>query len=179
MFHAAGVYAIFNRTSEKMYIGSSVNMAKRWIKHKHELRKGTHHCQPLLRAVAKYGIESFSFDVIQFVENFDELTVKEQQWINLFEPAYNTCQVAGSALGIKRSAETRQKLSIALRNNKNSQGVVVSEEKRQKLSAKAKSRTYSAETRAKMAEAKRGKKQSPELVAKRMAAIAKARKVKA
>ncbi len=30
VFNQAGVYAIFNRASDKMYIGSSVNMAQRW-----------------------------------------------------------------------------------------------------------------------------------------------------
>jgi group I intron endonuclease len=158
-----------------MYIGSSVNMAKRWVKHKHELRKGTHHCQPLLRAAAKYGVNAFSFEVIQFVDNLDKLIPCEQQWIDLFRPAYNTCPTAGSARGVKRSVNTRQKLSAALTGNQNATGVTRSDETRQKLSTRAKTRTYSAETRAKMAAAKLGKKQSPELIAKRMAAIAKAR----
>ena len=177
MFDAPGVYAIFNRTSEKMYIGSSMNMSKRWIKHRHELRKGTHHCQPLLRAVAKYGIEVFDFQVVEHVADMSKLTAREQQWINLFKPAYNTCQIAGSARGVKRSVETKQKLAAALRGNKNAVGKIVSAETRQKLSEVAKKRTYSEATRAKMANAKLGKKQSTELVAKRMAAIAESRKV--
>jgi group I intron endonuclease len=177
MFDEPGVYAIFNRVSEKMYIGSSINMAKRWTKHRHELRKGTHHCQPLLRAIAKYGLNAFSFDVIEHVSNPDKLIEREQQWINLFNPEYNTCKIAGSVRGIKRSVETKRKLSIALMGNSNATGKVVLNETRQKLSDAAKKRTYSAETRAKMAAAKLGKKQSPELIAKRMIAIAESRKV--
>jgi group I intron endonuclease len=178
MFDQAGVYAIVNRVNDKMYIGSSVNMTKRWIKHRHELRKGTHHCQPLLRSFAKYGIDALSFEVVEFVSDPDKLIAREQQWIDLFRPAYNTCQIAGSARGVKRSGETKQKLSVALTGNRNPAGFKHSDETRQKLSVLAKTRTYSAETRAKMAAAKLGKKQSPELIAKRMAAIAKAREAR-
>lgn len=178
MFDGPGVYAIVNRVNDKMYIGSSTNMARRWIKHRHELRKGTHHNRPLLRAFAKYGTAFFSFELVEHVEDPAQLIAREQTWIDLFKPAYNTCQKAGTALGVKRSDATRKKLSDALKGNCNGKRVPFSDEHRAKLSKAATGRTYSEETRAKMRVAKLGKKQSPELVAKRMAAIAKARAAK-
>ena len=178
MYAGPGVYAILNTVNDKMYIGSSVDIARRWIKHKHELRKGTHHCQPLLRAINKYGLDVFSLEIIEYASDAEKLITKEQMWLDFFKPAYNTCKIAGTVRGIKRSETTRQKLSAALKGNTNARGKIVLPETRQKLSDQAKRRQYSRVTRAKMAAAKQGKKQPPELVAKRIAAIvaAKARK---
>lgn len=59
-----GVYKIVNKTNGHFYVGSSVNLNKRFWRHKNELRKDKHHCLFLQRAWNKYGEENFEFVVL-------------------------------------------------------------------------------------------------------------------
>lgn len=43
----SGVYAITNTATGKRYIGSAVNIKKRWREHLHNLRKNKHHSKKL------------------------------------------------------------------------------------------------------------------------------------
>lgn len=38
-----GIYSILNIKTNKMYIGSAVNIGRRWARHRHMLRHGAHH----------------------------------------------------------------------------------------------------------------------------------------
>lgn len=60
-----GVYKIVNKTNGHFYVGSSVNLNKRFWRHKNELRKDKHHCLFLQRAWNKYGEENFEFVVLK------------------------------------------------------------------------------------------------------------------
>jgi NUMOD3 motif-containing protein len=62
--------------------------------------------------------------------------------------------------GLKCSAETRRKLSAALRGNHNARGSNLSEEHRRKISQANLGRKLSEETRRKMSEGRRGKKRT-------------------
>lgn len=116
----SGIYAIINTVNGKRYVGSSINIEKRWRKHIADLNKNSHHCQPLQRAWVKYGQENFQFQVIEIVSSpsKDSIIQSEQKWIDHYassECGYNVLPVAYSHLGAKRSQESRQKLSEALK----------------------------------------------------------------
>jgi group I intron endonuclease len=143
----SGIYRIRNVVNGKVYVGSAVNVTKRWRIHKRHLNKGTHHCRHLQSAWLKYRAESFVFEIIEAVEPTREALLSREQ-VCLTEAlasglCYNLAPTAGSALGVKRSeawiakarsrrqsAETVAKISASL------MGHEVSPETRIKLGGK-------------------------------------------
>lgn len=108
----SGIYAIFNLMNDKCYVGSAVNFKQREYKHRNELAHKRHHSRYLQFSVDKYGITNFIFVKLEYcpIENLIE---REQWWIFKLIPEYNTVLVAGNVLGIKRSEETKRKISAA------------------------------------------------------------------
>jgi group I intron endonuclease len=111
----SGIYEVRNRVNGKTYVGSAVDLARRWREHSRRIANGTHHSEIMMRAWAKYGAESFEFRPL-FVCAPRDLLFYEQRALDVLRPAYNLCAVAGSMLGVKRkpfSAEHRAALSAA------------------------------------------------------------------
>ena len=106
---AAGVYAI-TAPSGKQYIGSSVNMPRRWPVHRHHLRRGTHHTSRLQASANKYGVEALTFSVL-IVCSESDVRMYEQLAIDALKPAYNVLSVAGSSSGFRHTPETKAKMS--------------------------------------------------------------------
>jgi group I intron endonuclease len=109
---ASGIYQIVNMVNGKRYIGSAANFKRRWNLHLSDLKQNKHHSSKLQHAWNKYGGESFKFEIILEC-NKDELLSYEQLLFDEENPEYNILKVAGSPLGIKRSKETRLKMSLA------------------------------------------------------------------
>lgn len=115
--HVSGVYQIRCIPTGKIYVGSAVNISRRWYQHRRDLRQGMHGNQHLQYAWSKYGEESFEFTILEFVEK-DFLLQLEQEWIHRTgcsnnSTGFNICIVASSPLGVKRSLETRRNISSA------------------------------------------------------------------
>lgn len=109
---ACGIYAIRNIESGKKYIGSSVNISKRWNHHRSDLCAKQHHSIKLQRAWDRYGSEKFVFEVIEPVADKSQLITREQFWIDRelsYENGYNSMPVADRPLGLKQSKETIEK----------------------------------------------------------------------
>lgn len=164
----SGIYSIRHRESGKCYVGSAVNFSKRWSGHRRRLAQNRHHSAHLQGAWNKYGPLAFEFVVMERVQVLTDLLVREQYWIDALRVCdrrhgYNVSPTAGSPLGVKHSAETRAKISAAMR------GRTVTDETRARLSASAKLRDiahlHSPESRAKAANARRGRPR-PEYVKK-------------
>lgn len=117
----AGVYRIRNTVNGKVYVGSSINIVKRLLDHKNDLKRqeNTPYFQ---NAWNKYGSENFSFEVIRELHFKDQdieflkqhLLANEQIYLDLYESykrenGYNICPIAGSSLGAKQTEEHRQK----------------------------------------------------------------------
>lgn len=82
-----GIYLITNRINNKKYVGQSINITQRWRSHRTNYHTGDTY---LYRAIRKYGLESFSFEVITecAAESLDEL---EKYWIKQYnsnDPEY-------------------------------------------------------------------------------------------
>jgi hypothetical protein len=113
----SGIYKIINKINQKIYIGSSKNIRKRWKAHRTLLNKEKHYNEYLLAAYKKYGKENFIWEVVEFI-NVDKLQEREQYWINFFkssdrEKGYNLCPAAYSNLGLKHTDESRRNMSLA------------------------------------------------------------------
>lgn len=63
-----GIYKITCLSNDKIYIGSSVDIKKRWNSHKHYLRKGIHANNYLQNSWNKYGEKNFKFEVVEIIE---------------------------------------------------------------------------------------------------------------
>jgi group I intron endonuclease len=165
MTSASGIYCIRNTVTGKVYVGSAVNMARRWRSHRRELSNGLH-CNPRLRKDAgRYGIHVFAFSVLELVPDRALLTQREQHWIDMLRSAdratgYNICPIAGSGMGVLISAETRAKLSSAHKGRK------LTAEHRAKIAAARTGKRHTAEVRARLSAAKKGNKLSAEHRAK-------------
>lgn len=111
------VYKIRNVVNEHFYIGSSVQCEKRWRVHRRMLKNNKHHNVPLQRAWNKYGEAAFVFDVI-IVCDRDELKSEESRLLEEYfghSECYNTSRdPLAPTRGIKRSDETRKKISESL-----------------------------------------------------------------
>ena len=88
-----GIYKIQNKINGKIYIGQSVNIEKRWNKHKNASQNILDHGYEthLYRSFRKYGIENFDFSIIEECP-IAELNQKEKYWIqkyNSFFKGYN------------------------------------------------------------------------------------------
>jgi group I intron endonuclease len=156
-----GIYRIFHVASGKSYIGSSVNIYRRWLAHLGQLRKGAHHSPKLQRAWLKYGQSAFQIEVVERVSDAADLPARETFHIvghNAFKLGYNVAPVGGSTLGIKlgpHSDEHRQKIGAAHK------GRIWSQHQRDQISKSLKGRVMSAEWCAKIAASMTGRKMAP------------------
>ena len=96
----SGIYQIRNLKNDKVYIGSAKSLKDRKNLHFSKLRRGIHHSIVLQRAFNLYGVNSFSFEVIEEVAELKNLIEREQHYFDIRKPEYNICKVAGSSLGV-------------------------------------------------------------------------------
>ena len=112
----SGIYEIVNLVTGKRYIGSAVNIDKRWSTHKSDLRSNKHHCKYLQHSFNKYGENSFKFNILyECTPIKDILLFYEQLWIDFegYDNLYNESLLAGSVMsGRKHSEETKRKISV-------------------------------------------------------------------
>lgn len=106
-----GIYKITNLSNNKFYIGQSINIEKRWIKHKQISSQKNSNCYdyPLYRAIRKYGIENFKFEIVELCEE-SQLNEKEIYWIYTLNSTnndigYNICNGGNFSYPIKLSFE--------------------------------------------------------------------------
>ena len=133
----SGIYSITS-PSGRRYIGSAVDIERRWTRHRKDLRAGSHGNINLQRAKAKYGLESLRFSILIICDPIN-LLIYEQIAIDGLAPEYNIAPIAGSSLGIKRSDEFKARVS------RGGKGRVVSAETRAKIGAKHKGKKLTPE----------------------------------
>ncbi len=78
---SSGVYQIRCIPTNKIYIGSAVDLRARWGAHRRHLRHGEHSNRFLQEAWDQYGEGNFEFYVLELVEG-SELLQAEQSWID-------------------------------------------------------------------------------------------------
>src|ERR1700739_1149090 len=111
----SGVYKIWSPFVEEIYIGSAINLYKRFKGHDASLASNTHRNIFLQRSFSKLSGNGFRFELLELVENEVDLIDREQFYIDAypFEKLFNLCPTAGSSLGYKHTGETKEKLKYA------------------------------------------------------------------
>lgn len=141
----SGIYKIQSIVRpQRYYIGSSLNIHRRWREHYRQLKKGIHHSVKLQNHFNKYGESDLQFSILLGCEE-EVLLSNEQYFLDANITYFNNCKIAGNTLGLKLSEESKQKM----RKPK-------AEETKLKMR-----KPKSEETRKKMSESKRGKKRIP------------------
>jgi|LakMenE18May11ns_1017448.scaffolds.fasta_scaffold9460150_1 group I intron endonuclease len=148
----SGIYKITCTATNKIYVGSAINLSKRKNNHFHSLKKNKHENSYLQNSFNKYGESFFIFETLEIVEK-DNLIICEQKWIDVLKEQYelyNLNMIAGSFLGRKHTDETKKKLSVFRTGQK------VSEEVKLKISNSLKDREFSNTHRENLAIKSRG-----------------------
>jgi len=84
----SGIYKITNEINGKFYIGSTKDLNRRKKDHFRLLKKGVNHSVILQKAVNKYGIDNFKFEIL--VECSEDLLFTiEQKIVDELKPEYN------------------------------------------------------------------------------------------
>lgn len=170
-----GIYIIEGKDGSA-YVGSSINIRKRYKEHVNDLKANRHRNIHLQRSYNKHGAAFFSFRMLEILDSTDNILYYEQLWIDIIFTSLDRTQIiniapkAGNTLGRKHSEETKQKIrlkalgrkksdqerltkSIQLKGNTYAKGYKHSEETRQKVTAAALGRKHTEETKRKMSEA--------------------------
>lgn len=153
-----GIYKIYNTITNKVYIGQSIDIEKRWKEHQwYAFQTDVNH--PLYNSIRKYNVQAFEFSILEKVIDELKLNEREQYYIDYFqsyipEKGYNILQFVGTTRGYKHKEETKEKFS------KIHKGKKLSEEHKKNFSWLG--RKHSEETKKKMSEWQKGKKCSEE-----------------
>ena len=175
------IYKATNLINGKVYIGFDSVWPKRRADH---IRQSKDPKQQFHHALAKYGIENFSWEVIyQSLDGKHCLSEMESQFIQEYNSfgkmGYNMTSGGEGILGYKHNMITKQKISDFMSNrtvsektkklfsesqkgNKHCVGRIVSDETREKISNRAKNRPCSKETREKISKSRKGQRLSEE-----------------
>lgn len=110
----SGIYRILNKINGNCYIGSSLNVEKRYKHHLSTLRHNSSRCSILQKAFNKYGEDNFEFQVILCCKPEYRLYY-EQQLIRELNSQYNVfTNVSDSPLRqFTFTEQSKLKMSIA------------------------------------------------------------------
>ena len=77
------IYKITNNKNQMVYIGSSIDVERRWRQHKEASinEKDHHYNYPLMIAFRKFGIANFTFEVIDTLPTWEAMIEAEHNWI--------------------------------------------------------------------------------------------------
>jgi group I intron endonuclease len=157
-----GIYKIQSKIHpERIYIGSSVNIHKRLNEHKRKLFLNKHDSPKLQDHFNKYFWQDLDCSIIEECQK-EILVQREQYYIDVLNPWFNICKVAGNCLYKKHTEETKRKLKIARNKRSGVKGWHHSEETKKKWSEKRKGIKQSKETIEKRVSKTRGRKRSEE-----------------
>ena len=110
-----GIYMIKNNINNKVYIGQSSDIKKRWKKHIEDLNNKNHHNYHLQGAWDKYGSSNFEFVILEICDK-SELDKKEEFYIkkyNSLKNGYNLDNGGSGCVGYKHSKEEINKMRLS------------------------------------------------------------------
>lgn len=113
----SGIYLIRCTATKRVYVGSAVDLKRRWTDHRRDLRNGVHHSAKLQRAWNRFGADAFSFEPVLSCD-VGLLKDCEQELLNFYGGARHCFNISDSTiapmLGRKMTAEAKRKRAIAL-----------------------------------------------------------------
>ena len=146
------VYQHRNKINNKIYIGiTKQEPEKRWGTYGANYKSSPH----FFAAIQKYGWDNFEHNILFINLTKEEACAKEQELIKFYNSmnrqfGYNS--TSGGEIFIMNK-ETKEKISQALKGNKNGLSKPCSEEKKKKISKAQKGRGFTEEHKRKLSEA--------------------------
>lgn len=119
----SGIYKLTNKINGKIYVGSAKDL---WIRLRHYyVEANLLRAKPMLicAALLKYGHANFTLEILDYC-TLVELIAREQYWIDLLKPEYNTLKKAGSSLGYIHTEDNKAKISKSRTGQKQSQEAI-------------------------------------------------------
>jgi group I intron endonuclease len=170
------IYVHQNKSNLKIYVGFTKNNYKRWKDTKSNAfnSKSKEYDSPLSRAIRRDGWDGFTHDIWEEWDNKEDALEAEKFWIEFFRSnrkvygpdyGYNLHEGGnvppsakpGHCKGIKRSEETKLKMSKSHIGRVYPTGHIVSDATKQKMSESAINKPKSEEAKKNMSKAKSGK----------------------
>ena len=107
----SGIYKIQSLIKpNRIYIGSAVNIKHRWECHVSDLGLNKHHSVKLQRHYNKYGQKDLKYSLLLGCDKEDLIKI-EQYFIDSYNPYFNNRKIADSNIGMRRSPESRKRMS--------------------------------------------------------------------
>lgn len=118
-----GIYIIRNNINNKVYIGQSTDIKRRWQEHlrsaqpdKYAIKSIRDSKTPIHLAMQKYGIKNFQISILENCCK-EELNEKERFWIEKFQSTnknigYNILKGGQDSLGVKGEYHSQAKLTL-------------------------------------------------------------------
>ena len=136
MYKNSGIYLIKNKVNSKVYVGSAIDISKRWGEHRRLLINNNHN-RHLQNSYNKYGKENFEYIIFESGIPPDNLLSWEQAVLDYFKSylrtkGYNIRKFAMSNFKLKWSKESRMRASKAKK------GKILTLEHRAKISESGK-----------------------------------------
>lgn len=106
----SGIYLWRNKINGKIYIGSSVNLSKRFKNYFNESYiTRLKDYMIIYKALLSYGYENFTLEILEYCDSASILE-REQYYLNTLKPEYNILKIAGSTFGYRHSEEVLLKM---------------------------------------------------------------------
>jgi group I intron endonuclease len=109
----AGIYRWTNKLNGKKYIGSSVDLGRRFSEY-YSITYLTKNNMAIYKAIIKYGHTNFKLEILECCDPKD-VEQREQYYLDNFQREYNISPTVGSCLGRKHSDATKAKIKEASR----------------------------------------------------------------
>lgn len=154
-----GVYLIRCDINNRVYVGSSNDVYRRWNDHQSDLRAGRHKSSKLQADYTRYGARHFQHSILCTADNPEQVRDLEQQWLNELDAVnsgYNHHVSTKGGAGSKQSKEAKTNQIAAQLGRK------VSQETRDKIS-----KTKKGQAGRPMSQSNLKALQSPEAMAKK------------
>lgn len=137
-----GVYRWVHNKSGKMYIGSSLDLGRRFSSY-YSLKFIENQAKRsiIYKSISKYGYSEFRLEILEYC-NSENVIEREQFYLDYLKPEYNILKIAGSRAGFKVLEETKAKIRATLT------GRVLSESVKAKIKAARTGVKHSEATRA-------------------------------
>ena len=110
----SGIYLFTNLLNKDQYVGQSIDLGKRFTKYFTLSYLKNKNTLVISRALIKYGYANFSISILEYCDK-DILNEREQYYMDIIKPVYNTLKIAGSSSGYKHTQESKDKRSLSLK----------------------------------------------------------------
>ena len=158
MVNTLGVYSITNNINNKVYIGESNNIERRWQEHKDELNTNSHHNYKLQNDWNIYGEQNFIFEILEEMQKLDksyktnmQLIYLEGKYIKQYDSISNGYNIQNTIEEILsgRKVIMKEKMDAKYLRNLIKNNGVTKESKRKKRKYKKPSKLKSINSKAK------------------------------